>query len=74
MDRNVDRTVESDRNRRLPAFMPYGTPCDELIDPLVRNVEALRAELLALEAQVARLQSSPRMGQMQPCGGDQSAP
>jgi serine O-acetyltransferase len=37
----------------LPGFMPYGTPCDELLDPIVRSIESLRAELLALEARVA---------------------
>lgn len=69
------RPVDQERDRRPAAFMPYGTPCDELIDPLVRNVEALRAELLSLEAQVARLQSTSRpgqpLGQPQPCAGSQ---
>lgn len=67
------RSVDRERNRRPPDFMPYGTPCDEQIDPLVRNVEALRAELLALEAQVARLQCTSRTEQMQSCAGDQTA-
>ena len=57
--RPVERSAERERERRAsppPAFVPYGTPCDELLDPILRNIEALRAELLALEAQVADLQ------------------
>lgn len=78
------RPVDREHRRSSPDFVPYGTPCDELLDPLVRNVEALRAELLALEAQVARLQTnahpaaaavaatSPRSveEQCETCGGD----
>ena len=41
-----------------PVFVAYGTPCEETLDPLVRNVEALRAELLALEARVSALSRS----------------
>ncbi len=41
-----------------PLFVPYGTPCEETLDPLVRNLESLRAEMLALEARVAHLQRS----------------
>ena len=43
----------------VPVFVAYGTPCEETLDPLVRNVEALRAEMLALEARVSALQRSP---------------
>ena len=53
------RPVDRDPVRRpqpQPLFVPYGTPCEETLDPLVRNVEALRAEMLALEARVAQLQ------------------
>ena len=42
----------------VPVFVAYGTPCEETLDPLVRNVEALRAEMLALEARVSALQRS----------------
>ncbi len=55
------RPVERDPLRRpVPQalFVPYGTPCEETLDPLVRTVEALRAELLALEARVTQLQRS----------------
>lgn len=55
--RPVERSAERERRASPPpAFVPYGTPCDELLDPILRNIEALRAELLALEGQVARLQ------------------
>ena len=57
--RPVERSAERERERRAsppPAFVPYGTPCDELLDPILRNIEALRAELLTLEGQVAQLQ------------------
>ena len=54
------RPVERDRTAPRPAeFMAYGTPCDEMLDPIVRNIESLRAEVLALEARVAQLQRSP---------------
>ncbi|WP_284947084.1 serine O-acetyltransferase [Acidisoma cladoniae] len=44
-----------DRHRRAPAFDPYGTPCGEMIDPLVRDIESLRAELSDLESRVSRM-------------------
>lgn len=50
------RQVE--RGRR-PAFEPYGTPCDGTLEPLARDIEALRAEFLALETRVAGLSRSP---------------
>lgn len=43
-----------------PAFVPYGTPCDEQLDPIVRSIESLRAELLALEARVAQVAATGR--------------
>jgi len=58
------RPVERDPLQRrtapapAPAFVAYGTPCEETLDPLVRNVEALRAEMLALEARVSAMQRS----------------
>jgi hypothetical protein len=36
-----------------PSFVAYGTPCDGAPDPLMCQIEVLRAELLALEARVA---------------------
>jgi len=55
------RLVERDPVRKqaaAPVFVAYGTPCEETLDPLVRNLEALRAELLALEARVSALSRS----------------
>jgi serine O-acetyltransferase len=59
------RPVERDPVQRrtapppVPVFVAYGTPCEETLDPLVRNMEALRAEMLALEARVSAMQRSP---------------
>jgi serine O-acetyltransferase len=44
-----------DRHHRAPAFESYGTPCDEMVDPLIREIEGLRAELSDLELRVARM-------------------
>ena len=61
------RPVERDPVKRArkepaspaPVFVASGTPCEETLDPLVRNIESLRAELLALEARVSALTRSP---------------
>ena len=45
--------------RRRPAFEPYGTPCDGTLEPIARDIEALRAELLAVETRIAALCRSP---------------
>ena len=49
------RPVERDRTHvpPPPSFLAYGTPCDGAPDPLMCQIEVLRAELLALEARVA---------------------
>jgi serine O-acetyltransferase len=50
------RAVERNRVAPLvapPAFVAYGTPCDGSPDPLMCQIEVLRAELLTLEARVA---------------------
>lgn len=49
------RPVERKRPRpgtEAPAFEPYGTPCDEQLDPVVRSLESLRAELAEVEAKL----------------------
>jgi serine O-acetyltransferase len=38
-----------------PHFDPYGMPCDDALDPLMRDLEDLRTELHEVEARVARL-------------------
>ncbi|MBN8903049.1 MAG: serine O-acetyltransferase [Rhodospirillales bacterium 69-11] len=49
--RPVDRKVPS----RKPRFDPYGMPCDDSLDPLLRDLEGLRAELTEVEARIGRL-------------------
>lgn len=47
--RPVDRKLP-----RVTAFDPYGMPREEILDPLLREIEGLRAELAELESRVAR--------------------
>ena len=51
------RPVERDRTKPAPkpSFLAYGTPCDGAPDPLMCEIEVLRAEVLALEARVSAL-------------------
>ena len=44
-----------DRKPQRPVFESYGTPCDEMLDPLLRDLESLRAELSELETRDASL-------------------
>jgi hypothetical protein len=41
--------------RREAPFDPYGMPCEDALDPLLRDLEGMRAELAELESRVARL-------------------
>jgi serine O-acetyltransferase len=54
-------------DRELPAsklaFDAYGTPCDDSLDPLLRDLEGLRSELTELEIRVARIASGVARGQ-----------
>lgn len=55
---------------RKPAgadVLPYGTPCDETLDPGVRALEALRTELAELRARLAALEAERRRA---PAGDD----
>ncbi len=52
--RPVDRSVDRKAGRR-PRFDAYGTPTDCDLDPLLHDLESLRAELTELEARVARM-------------------
>ncbi len=56
------RPVERDRTKPVPvtSFLAYGTPCDGSPDPLMCQIEVLRAELLAVEARVAAIGRSRR--------------
>ncbi|MGC8477061.1 MAG: serine O-acetyltransferase [Acetobacteraceae bacterium] len=49
------RPVDRKLPRRGPQFDPYGMPCDDSLDPLLRDLEGLRAELTEVEARIARL-------------------
>jgi serine O-acetyltransferase len=42
-----------------PAFDAYGTPAEGVLDPLLREIEQMRAELTELEARVAQLSAPP---------------
>jgi hypothetical protein len=43
------------RERKLPGFDPYGIPCDDSLDPLLRDLDQMHCELAELEARVARI-------------------
>jgi serine O-acetyltransferase len=48
---------------RRPAgadLLPYGTPCDETLDPALRSIEQLRAEIAGLSARLAALEAGQR--------------
>ncbi len=53
--RPVDRSLK----HRKQDFDPYGMPCDDSIDPLLKDLEGLRAELSDLEVRIGRLSSTP---------------
>ncbi len=51
--RPVDRKVT--RDHKMPGFDPYGIPCDDSLDPLLRDLDQMHCELAELEARVARV-------------------
>ena len=51
--RPVDRAPA--RDRKAPVFDPYGIPCDDSLDPLLRDLDQMHCELAELEGRVARL-------------------
>src|ERR1700749_1262026 len=48
--RPVDRQIPS-----RPGFDPYGIPCDDSLDPLLRDLDQMHCELAELEARIARV-------------------
>jgi serine O-acetyltransferase len=56
--RPVDRKLPRRSGGSAADFDPYGMPCDDSLDPLLRDLEGLRAELTDLEARVARIQAA----------------
>jgi len=60
------RPVDRKLPRAAPHFDPYGMPCDDSLDPVLRDLEGLRAELTEVELRVARLaqaQAQQRQGE-----------
>ena len=57
VERRVDRGAA--RTGRRPAFDAYGTPAEGVLDPLLRDIESVRAELAELECRVARMNQPP---------------
>ena len=71
------RPVDRKLSRRAPHFDPYGMPCDDSLDPLMRDLEGLRAELAEVEARLARLaagQTASPPAARPPGSGDEPAP
>ena len=62
------RPVDRKLPRRAPQFDPYGMPCDDSLDPLLHDLEGLRAELTEVEARVARLANGQSPGGHPPGG------
>ncbi len=54
------------RRDEPPCFDPYGTPKEAALDPLLRDIESLRAELTELEVRVARVGREAAQDETQP--------
>src|ERR1700728_1243996 len=59
------RPVDRKLPRAAPHFDPYGMPCDDSLDPLLRDLEGLRAELSEVEVRVGRLAAAQQALQRQ---------
>ncbi len=57
------RPVDRKLPRSAPHFDPYGMPCDDSLDPLLRDIEGLRAELSDVEVRIARLAQAQAQAQ-----------
>ncbi len=62
--RPVDRKIP----RREAPFDPYGMPCEDALDPLLRDLESMRHELAELEARIARVAGSSESRPRQTAG------
>jgi serine O-acetyltransferase len=47
--------------RPAPSFLPYGTPCDEIPDPVARVLNGLTEEVERLRARLSELERRPEM-------------
>lgn len=57
------RPVERQPARGKPCFDAYGTPAEGVLDPLLRDIETLRAELAELECRVESLRPTAQAEQ-----------
>jgi serine O-acetyltransferase len=55
------RAVDRKLPRRKQDFDPYGMPCDDSLDPLLNDLDALRSELAEVEARIERLAADARI-------------
>jgi serine O-acetyltransferase len=63
VDRKPAREREASRTRDCPPFDAYGTPEEGVLDPMVHDMECLRAELAEMEARLARAQEGVQASQ-----------
>lgn len=59
------RPVEGVQTSR---FLPYGTPCDEVLDPVLRTINLLRHEVESLRARLEHVEEERVLGR----GGDEA--
>jgi len=55
-----------ERKRERANFVPYGTPIEAAIDPLLRDLESLRAELTEVEARLGAIAAEHQSSPVQP--------
>ena len=55
-----------ERKRERTNFVPYGTPIEAAIDPLLRDLESLRAELTEVEARLGAIAAEHQATPVQP--------
>ncbi len=55
-----------ERKRERTNFVPYGTPIEAAIDPLLRDLESLRAELTEVEARLGAIAAEHQASPLQP--------
>lgn len=63
------RPVDRKLPRKLTDFDPYGMPCEDALDPLLRDLEGLRAELAELEARISRVANAQGTSRAAPFPG-----